>query len=354
MNKEPKKYNIAVVGATGNIGAKTLDMLVERNFPYANITAAASPRSVGAALRLSNGAEVKIRRIDDVDFENIDIAFFCAGSSVSSEYAAKAANMGCIVIDKTSFFRMEENIPLIVPEINIDSLSNSKTSPRGIISCPNCVAIPLSMALYALISGGLIINNVIVSTYQSVSGAGRQAVKVLRSQSLAILNGDNQEKISSTFPRKMAFNAIPQIGDITAPGAYADEEEKIMREVSKIIDCLSFNISVTCVRIPTFVGHGVSVYVELNKVVCLEELGRMFKRFPGMSFDSRRDYITPVEVTNCDEVFVGRLRQAGNGYLFWIVADNLRKGAALNGVQIAERLIKLDPDLYKFRQRKQT
>jgi aspartate-semialdehyde dehydrogenase len=347
---EKKLYNVAVIGATGNIGSKTLDILIERKFPCANITAVASARSAGTTLRLLDRREIKVQQISQVDFNNIDLAFFCAVSAVSAEYAAQIAQKGCLVIDKTSFFRMHEDTPLVVPEINFDSISSRKPS-SGIVACPNCVAIPLSMTLSALVRGGCRIRNVVVSTYQSVSGAGRRAVDALKSQALADLNADYvmPEGLISPFPKKIAFNAIPQIGNISASDAYTDEEDKVMREVAKILGQIDLNISVTCVRVPTLVGHGISVYVELDKAASLKELASMFRQFPSISFGAENDYITPVESEGRDEVFVGRLRKASRGYAFWVIADNLRKGAALNGVQIAEQLIAADPSLDRFK-----
>jgi aspartate-semialdehyde dehydrogenase len=346
-------YNVAVIGATGNIGSKTLDILIERKFPCANITTVASARSAGTTLRLLDGREIKVQQISQVDFNNTDLAFFCAGSAMSAEYAAQVAQKGCLIIDKTSFFRMHEDIPLVVPEINFDSISSCK-SPSGIVACPNCVAVPLSMTLSALVKGGCKIGSVVVSTYQSVSGAGRRAVDVLKSQTLADLNDDYvmPEGLISPFPKKIAFNAIPQIGNISASDAYADEEDKIMREVAKILEQENLNISVTCVRVPTLVGHGISVYVELDKTASLKELAAMFKQFSGISFGAENDYITPAEAVGRDEVFIGRLRKAGKGYSFWAVTDNLRKGAALNGVQTAERMIAADPSLDRFKANK--
>ncbi|MDR1365504.1 MAG: aspartate-semialdehyde dehydrogenase [Holosporales bacterium] len=346
-------YNVAVIGATGNIGLTTLDILIERRFPCANVTAVASARSAGVTLRLLDGREIKAQQISQVDFNRVDLAFFCAGSAVSAEYAAQVAQKGCLVIDKTSFFRMRENIPLVVPEINLESISDHK-QPSGVIACPNCIAIPLSMTLSALIRGGCGINNVVVSTYQSVSGAGRQAVDALKSRTLADLKDDYilPEGLISPFPREIAFNAIPQIGNISASNAYADEEDKIMREVAKILGQRNLNISVTCVRAPTLVGHGISVYVELDKTASLKELASTLRQFPNISFSEGDDYATPAEAAGRDEVFVGRLRKAGRGYSFWVVTDNLRKGAALNGVQIAEQLIAIDPSLDRFKANK--
>ncbi len=337
----PKRYNLAIIGASGNTGSKVLDILIERDFPYNQLFAVTSGRSAGNVLQLQNGLKIKSQTISEVDFSAVDIAFFCAGSTVSQQYAHQVAQQGCVVIDKTSFFRMKDDIPLIVPEANIEQLKIASNS--GIISSPNCVATPLSMALKAVNNRGFKINKVVVSTYQSVSGAGREAVKTLHNQ---IQNHYNQSD-DTMLKKSIAFNVVPQI-DVMLDNGYTGEELKVMEEVKKILSLPDLDITATCVRVPTLVGHAMSVYLEIDENPKLEDVRNALVNFNGVRLCEGDCPPTPKDSDGVDAAMISRLRNAGQGCSFWLVSDNLRKGAALNGVQIAEHLINIDPSLKKF------
>lgn len=343
-----RNYNVAVIGATGNAGMETLQILGERDFPVADIFAVASERSVGKIVSFKN-KEIKVQLISDVDFSKVDIAIFCAGSGFSKKYAPIAAKAGCVIIDKTSYFRLNPKVPLIVPEINRNILR--KGAPLGIISTPNCVAVPLTMTLKAL-SVISPIKRIVVSTYQSVSGAGRKAIDELYAQSKAIMSTGPIN--AEVFPKQIAFNVIPQIGDVYENGV-TDEEDKIVGEVCKILKS-DIKVAVTCVRVPSFIGHGLSVACEFSKEVTEEAAYEAFDNFEGIVTIDRRNengiVATPIDSQGEDAVYVSRIRKdcsVKNGILYWVVADNLRKGAALNSVQIAEEMIRIDSDLSIFK-----
>lgn len=343
-----KEYNIAIIGATGSTGMETLKILEERKFPISEVTLCASMNSCGKILSFKNKT-IKVQSISDIDFSKQDIAFFCAGTSVSRKYAKDAAKQGCIIIDKTACFRLDPTIPLVVPEVNGNALE--KGSKSGIISTPNCVAVPLSMALKAILKFSRI-KRVIVSTYQAVSGAGKNAMDTLTTETKNFISLNNAH-VSEVFQKPIAFNVIPVIGDILSDG-FSDEEDKIRSEILKLLKS-DVKVAVTCVRVPTFIGHCMSVVCELNSEIS-DDFSGIFNDFEGIKvIDSREDnktFTTPIECQGKDFVFINRIRKdmtVKNGLMFWIACDNLRKGAALNSVQIAERIIEIDPKLKKFR-----
>lgn len=343
-----KSYNIVVVGATGNAGQTTLQILNERNFPINNIFAVASKRSLGRFVSCGDRS-LKIRELSEIDFSDIDIAIFCAGSAVTAKYHEEATKAGCTIIDKTSYFRFHPNVPLVVPEVNGDILQ--KGAKLGIVSNPNCVATPLSMSLKAL-SKLSPINRVVVSTYQSVSGAGKRAIDELYSQTKnTIIATESRTEI---FPKQIAFNVIPSVGGLDTNGV-SEEEEKIAGEICKIMK-MPIRVAVTCVRVPVFIGHAMSVACEFENPVTVKSAWDTIQEFEGLVLIDRRDrddgFITPLETQGEDGVYVSRVRKdmtVQNGLLYWVAADNLRKGAALNGVQIAETMIRIDSSLKKFK-----
>jgi aspartate-semialdehyde dehydrogenase len=330
-----KKYNIAVIGATGNVGRETLQILAERAFPVGNIYGVASEASLGTEISFGDKV-IKVISLNDLDFSKIDIAFFSAGSEVSKKHAQKAAESGCIVIDKSSFFRQQPDVPLVVPEVNLSDLKDYKH--RNIISNPNCCTIPIAIALKPLDNAALI-KRVIISTYQSTSGAGTKAMNELYNQTKArYVFG---EPVVSVFPKPIAFNLIPHIGDFNADG-YSSEESKISYELQKIIGS-HVKSSVTCVRVPIFVTHSMSINIEFVNSINALEAKEILREADGIFVVSDKDkYLSPLEIAGEDHVYISRIRDdfsAENSVNLWITADNLRKGAALNGVQIAEELI---------------
>ncbi|MBI2707085.1 MAG: aspartate-semialdehyde dehydrogenase [Proteobacteria bacterium] len=332
------KYRVAVVGATGNVGREILNTLAERKFPLEEIRAVASSDSVGQRVSFGEDDVLDVIPITDFDFSGFDFALFSAGSAVSAEFAPIAAQAGCIVIDNSSHFRQEPEIPLIVPEVNPESLVSYRNC--NIIANPNCVALPLSMVLKPLLDeAGL--KRVVVSTYQSVSGAGRAAMDELFNQTRAIYM--NQPVVKEEMSKQIAFNVIPQI-DNFMPDGTTFEETKISLETQKILG-VNLGMAVTCVRVPVFIGHSLAVSVELENPLSVGEARALWRDFPGLSIvDYRQEdgFVTPAEVAGEDPVFISRIRRdtsVPHGLLFWVVSDNLRKGAALNAVQIAEQLI---------------
>ncbi|MDR2267892.1 MAG: aspartate-semialdehyde dehydrogenase [Holosporaceae bacterium] len=341
-------YNIAVVGATGSTGTGTLQILDERNFPVNSVIAIASEKSAGKSVSFGNKT-LKVQRMADVDFSNVDISFFCAGGAISRKNAEAAANAGCIIIDKTSYFRLNPKVPLIIPEVNLDMLKMG--APIGIISTPNCVTTPLAMTLKAL-SELSPIKRVVVSTYQSVSGAGRRAIDELYNQNKVIIAaGVPQPEV---FSRQIAFNIIPAIGSLYESGI-SEEEDKISCEICKILKS-DIKVAVTCVRVPVFIGHSMSIACEFSKPIREEEIYEAFENVEGIVVLDRKGesetFATPLDVQGEDAIYVSRVRKdvtVKSGILYWVTADNLRKGAALNSIQIAESLIAIDPQLKKFR-----
>lgn len=333
-----KKYNIAVVGATGNVGRETLNILAERNFPVDQVYALASPESIGRKVSFGEGRILIIDSLDNFDFSKVDIVFSSAGSNVSRKFVLDATKAGAIVIDKTSLFRMEENVPLIVPEVNGHLVKKYKDS--RIIANPNCVAIPMAVALKPLDNAAKI-KRVVASTYQSTSGAGRKAMDELHDQTKSKFMLHQLE--SEFFEKQIAFNIIPKIGDFEDDG-YSDEELKISQELAKILGGHVMT-TVTSVRVPIFIGHSISINVEFEKEISALEAAEILSEADGVRMlmqDSDSPYITPVEIVGEDEVFVMRVREdktKANSLNMWVTCDNLRKGAALNAVQIAEELI---------------
>ena len=336
-----KKYNIAVIGATGNIGREILRILEQRNFPINKIFCLASAKSKGKKLEFKD-KHITVEDLSDFDFSNVQIGLFSPGSKVSAEYAPKAAKKGCLVIDNTSHFRMKEDVPLVVPEVNSnvlhDFFKNNKKSK--IIANPNCSTIQMVVALKPLHDMS-IINRIVVSTYQSVSGKGKGAMDELFEQTRNIYANKVVEK--KHFTKQIAFNIIPHIDDFLKNGN-TKEEQKIIDETKKILDP-NIQVAATCVRVPVFIGHSESVNIEFDSSITLENSKKVLRDFKGISvvdYLKNEGYVTPIEVAGEDKVYVSRIRKdetVDNGLSMWIVSDNLRKGAALNTVQIAETVI---------------
>jgi len=331
-------YKIAVVGATGNVGREILEILSERNFPVSEVVALASRNSQGKQVSFGDNKLLEVQVLDDYDFSDTDIALFSPGSSVSKVHAPRAAEQGCVVIDNTSYFRMEEGIPLVVPEVNADALRDYAI--RNIIANPNCSTAQMVVALKPLHAANPI-KRVVVSTYQSVSGAGKDAMDELYDQTKALYMHDHKEP--KKFTKRIAFNVIPHIDSFMDDGQ-TKEEWKMVEETKKILD-ENIQVTATCVRVPVFVGHSESVNVEFTNPITVEEVYDLLENAEGLTVVDRREnggYITPLECVGEDGVFVSRIRKdptVPNGINMWVVADNLRKGAALNAVQIAETLI---------------
>ena len=329
--------NIAIVGATGNVGRKLLEVLNKKKFPITEIFLVASPKSVGKKINFKD-KELIVEDLNNFDFSKVKIAFFAAGSAIAEKWAPIAAEK-TIVIDNSKFFRKDPEIPLIVPEVNSKELIHVKN--RNIISNANCSVIPIVVALKPL-HDLYNIKRIVVSTYQSVSGAGKEAMDELLSQTKDYF--DNKEMNSKNFTKQIAFNAIPHIDSFLDNGT-TKEEQKNHDEVKKILD-KKINITSTCVRIPVLVSHSISINVEFNKKYNLDEIRNVLSSSPGCKVvDEKKDggYITPVEAENKYETFISRIREdnsQSNTINMWIVSDNLLKGAALNAVEIAESLIK--------------
>lgn len=334
-----KDIRIAVVGATGNVGQALLNILWERGFSAQQVTAVASVRSSGREVSFGEEDVLTIHPLDTYDFSQTDIALFSPGGDVSAIHAPRAAAQGCIVIDNTSHFRMEKDIPLVIPEINGDEISKYKA--RNIIANPNCSTIQLLMALKPLHDLSPI-KRVVACTYQSVSGAGREGMDELLSQSKAFFM--NQPNSSKVFAKPIAYNVIPQIDQFMTDGS-TKEEWKMTVETQKILDS-SIQLVATCVRVPVLIGHAVATHVEFKDAISVSAAKKALMNFRGIQFlDDPKNYkfATPLDVANTDEVYVSRLRvdpTVPHGLSLWVVADNIRKGAALNAVQIAELLIK--------------
>ncbi len=332
-----KKYNIAVVGATGNVGREILNILDFRKFPTDKIFALASSKSEGIKISYGNDKEIIASDLEKFSFKNIDIVLSSAGSNISKNLAQRAVKDGSIIIDNTSYFRMEKNIPLIVPEVNPEDLSQYKK--KKIIANPNCSTIQMVVALKPL-HDLFKIKKIIVSTYQSTSGAGKKAMDELFHQTLDVYK--NKPLEPTFFSKRIAFNLIPHIDDFLKSGD-TKEENKMIEETQKILNT-KIDVFSTCVRVPVFVGHGESVYIETEKKINLKKALSTMKKFPGLSVVNENidgGYVTPDESAGEDQVFVSRIRIKDEKKMgMWVVADNLRKGAALNTVQIAELLIK--------------
>ena len=335
-----KRYNVAVVGATGAVGEAMLDILAQRQFPAKEIFALASERSSGQSIPY-NGATLKVQNLAHFDFSKADIGLFSAGASVSKVYAPQAAAAGCVVVDNTSQFRYDEEIPLVVPEVNPEAIQRFRQ--RGIIANPNCSTIQMVVALKPIYDS-VGIERINVCTYQAVSGSGKRAVEELTAQSEALLRGEKIEP--AVYPKQIAFNALPHI-DVFQDNGYTKEEMKIVWETQKIMGNPSIRINATTVRIPVFYGHSEAVHLETTKKITAQEARKLLQCAPGVTvLDEAMDggYPTPVtEGAQHDRVFVGRIREDishDHGLNLWVVADNVRKGAALNSIQIAEHLLK--------------
>jgi aspartate-semialdehyde dehydrogenase len=334
------KFNVAVVGATGMVGEAILEILAERNFPIDTLHPLASDRSLGKTVKFGS-REVACEVLSEHDFANTDIALFSAGGDISAEYAPRAAAAGCVVIDNTSHFRMDEDIPLVVPEVNPEAIKGYP--PRNIIANPNCSTIQLVVALKPIYDAAGI-ERINVATYQAVSGAGRSAVERLATQTATLLNGRPVELEGDE--KQIAFNAIPHI-DVFQSNGYTKEEMKMVWETRKIFADPDIQINPTAVRIPVFIGHSEAVHLETREPISAEKVRELLEAAPGVSvLDEVKmgGYPTSVtEASGSDPVYVGRIREDishKQGISMWVVADNVRKGAALNSVQIAEILVR--------------
>ncbi len=332
-----KNFNIAVVGATGNVGREVINILAQRNFPIGEIHALASEKSLGKNISFGDQENLIVEDLADFNFSKIDIIFSCASEAVTEMLRAKTTTSSAIIIDKSSLYRMDNRVPLIVPEVNADKLDAYKNI--NIISSPNCNAIPISIVLNPL-EENFGVKRAVISTYQAVSGAGRDAMDELYEQTKGRFVFKDLEPIY--FPKPIAFNIIPQIGSFEIDG-YTGEENKIRQELKKIL-AKNIEISVTSVRVPVFMGHGASINIELEEEYDLEEIKKVLSSAQGVEFlYDPKSYDTPLDIVGSDKVHVSRLRKdsdRNNAINLWIMSDNLRKGAALNAVQIAEELIK--------------
>jgi aspartate-semialdehyde dehydrogenase len=330
-------YKVAVVGATGAVGHELLSTLAEREFPADEVVALASERSAGREVSFGEDDVLKVQSLESYDFKGIDIALFSPGAKVSAVFAPKAAKAGAVVIDNTSHFRMEPDVPLVVPEVNPHAIA--QYPKRNIIANPNCSTIQMVVALKPLHEIAEI-KRIVVSTYQSVSGAGKEAMDELFEQTRGVYVHDPIKK--EQFTKQIAFNVIPHI-DMFMDDGYTKEEWKMAAETRKILDP-DIPVTATCVRVPVFIGHAEAVNVEFHQPLSAEQAREAWKNAPGITLiDHRADegYVTPVECAGDDPVFVSRVREdktVPHGLNFWCVSDNLRKGAALNAVQIAEIL----------------
>jgi aspartate-semialdehyde dehydrogenase len=329
-------YKVAVVGATGNVGREMLSVLAERQFPISEVVALASTRSTGTEVSFGDHT-LKVKALDYFDFKGTDICLMSAGGSVSKEWSPKIAAQGAIVIDNSSAWRMDRQVPLVVPEVNADALNDIK---KGIIANPNCSTAQLVVALKPLHDLATI-KRAVISTYQSVSGAGKEAMDELFRQTRSVFVADPVEV--ERFPKQIAFNVIPHI-DVFLDSGFTKEEWKMMVETQKILDP-DIQVTATCVRVPVFVGHSEAVTLEFEKPITAERARAVLREAPGvLVVDKREDggYTTPIECAGEDATFVSRIRKdptVEHGLSLWIVSDNLRKGAALNAVQIAECLV---------------
>ncbi len=336
-----KEYNVAVVGATGAVGEEMVLTLEQRGFPVKNLKPLASERSIGKTVKFK-GEEIPVEVLDKDSFKGVDIALFSAGGSVSGKFAPIAAESGAIVIDNTSYFRMEKDVPLVVPEVNPDDIAFYKN--RGIIANPNCSTIQMVVALKPILDN-YGIKRIVVSTYQATSGAGRKAMDELVEQTKAWFEFKFDECKPNKIPKIIAFNCVPHI-DVFFDNGYTKEEMKMINETRKIFHMPELPVTATCVRVPVFRGHSESVNVETERPFKLDEVKKLLDGAPGCKVvdnPENLEYPTPLEASGKDETFIGRIRRdesIENGLNLWVVSDNLRKGAALNAVQIAEILIK--------------
>jgi len=335
-----KKYNIAVAGATGAVGKTMLSILAQRKFPVDKIYALASSRSVGKKVQFGNKV-IAVEELESFDFKDVHIGLFSAGASVSDIHAPRAAAAGCIVVDNTSRFRYEDDIPLVVPEVNPHAIAQYKN--RGIIANPNCSTIQMVVALKPIYDAAGIVR-INVCTYQAVSGTGMKAVNELAQQTAALLNGKPVEV--KVYPKQIAFNVLPHI-DVFQDNGYTKEEMKMVWETRKILEDETIQVNPTTVRVPVFYGHSEAVHLETRDKLSADQARKLLEKAAGVTVvDERANGGYPTAVTEAagkDPVFVGRIREDishPRGLNLWVVSDNVRKGAALNSVQIAEILVK--------------
>ena len=334
-----KDYHVAIVGATGLVGQEFIKILEQRNFPMASIRLLASDRSAGRKLPVS-GQEITVEETLPKSFEGVDIALFSAGAEISRYFSPLAAKAGAVVVDNSSAFRMDASVPLVVPEVNPEDIKWH----NGIIANPNCSTIQMVVALYPLHQVNPI-KRIIVDTYQAVSGTGSAATEELRVQTRQVMEG--QSTIPHVYPHQIAFNVLPEI-DVFLDDGYTKEERKMLEETRKIMHADDITVSATCARVPVFIGHSEAVHMEFSRPMLPEEAERIIAQAPGVKLlndNAISLYPQPWSAAGTDEVFVGRIRQDNSNpnYLaMWVVADNLRKGAALNTIQIAEEMIDRD------------
>ena len=331
------KYNVAVVGATGAVGEALLEILAEREFPVETLYPLASAQSQ-VDFVMFNNKRTAVLNLDSFDFSKVDYAFFVATNEVSQLYAQIAAEKGCMIIDNSSWFRMDADVPLVIPEINADVLAKPLT--KNIVANPNCSTIQMLVALNA-IHDAVTIRRIDVATYQSVSGAGNKAIQELATQTAALLSG--QEAGVEALPQQIAFNTLPHIGEIQEDG-FTSEEIKMHDETRKIWQDNQIVVNATAVRVPVFYGHSEAIHIETENNITVEEATALLRNTVGVEFLEHGEYPTAItHAASNDNVFVGRLRKSlgrDNGLNLWVVADNVKKGAALNAVQIAELLVK--------------
>jgi len=332
-----KNPRVAVVGATGAVGREMLEVLAQRQFPASEVVPFASARSAGSKVEFADG-ELTVRELKEDSFAGFDLALFSAGGSTSEKFAPLAAKAGCVVVDNSSAWRMDPKCPLVVPEVNPKDLEWH----NGIIANPNCSTIQMVVALKPLHDEARI-KRIVVSTYQAVSGTGQKAIAELETQTARLMNG--QEVIPQVYPYQIAFNCLPQI-DVFMENGYTKEEMKMVNETKKIMGDDSIRVTATTVRVPVFFSHSESVNIETEQKLTVEDVRSILAQAPGVTvadYPEKKVYPMPIDAAGQDDVFVGRIREdesIDNGINMWIVADNIRKGAALNAVQIGEELIR--------------
>ena len=334
-----RTFSVAVVGATGAVGNEMIRILEERSFPVGQLKLLASARSLGKSLEY-RGKSIQVEVLDENSFSGVQIGLFSAGGSISEKFAPIAARAGCVVIDNTSAFRMVPDIPLVVPEVNAEAIGQYKKT--GIIANPNCSTIQMVVALKP-IHDAVRIKRIVVSTYQAVSGTGKKAIDELDAQARALLAG--QKPVVKVYPHQIAFNCLPQI-DVFLDNGYTKEEMKMVNETKKIMNDPSIAVTATTVRVPVFYAHSESINIETEKKITAAQVRDLLSRAPGVKViddPSQRRYPLAIDAAGKDDTYVGRIREdesIANGINMWVVSDNLRKGAALNAVQIAEILIR--------------
>ena len=339
------KFNLAILGATGNVGRLLLDLVEERNFPFDQLKLLASARSAGSTITSSQGNTYTIEEATSDSFKGIDIVFASAGGATSKKFAQDIIDAGGVLIDNSSAFRMDKDVPLVVPQVNAEDIKKHK----GIIANPNCSTAPLVLALKPL-DKAFNIKRVVVSTYQSVSGAGKAAMEELSEASQKQLNGENHNY--KEYVKPIAFNLIPQI-DVFTNNDYTKEEMKLINETKKMLHRDDLAVTCTAVRVPVFISHSESVNIEFENEVSIEQIKEVWSKTPDLEImddPSKSQYPSPLEITGKDPVYVGRIRKDtshANAINCWIVSDNLRIGAALNTVRIGEELVKLQSPLAK-------